>query len=116
MLNNSEKRRAKQILEYNNKSYKIQNEIKFPIVMLYYKVNNILADTEISDDIKINVLDTFLHNSSLNKYYIIYFIFTKQYNFFIDNTEQEVNSNGETVHYTHIKLNSYEEYKKIKRE
>jgi len=116
MLNNSEKRRAKQSLEYNNKTYKIQNEIQFPIVMLYYKVNNILADTDISDDIKINVLDTFLHNSSLNKYYIIYFIFTKQYNFFIDNDKDEINSNGETVHYTHIKLNSYEEYKKIKRE
>ena len=116
ILNNSEKRRASQRIEYTTHINMPENKIEFPIIMKHYKINNILDDISISDEIKINVLDTFLNNSSLNKYYIIYFIFTKQYNFFIDNAEQEVNSNGETVHYTHIKLNSYEEYKKIKRE
>jgi hypothetical protein len=59
------------------------------------KTRTILDDVEISDEDKIDILEKILDINSLDRTYILYYIFKKQGNYYIDNNE----------------YNSYEEYK-----
>ena len=116
ILINYENIRTLEVIEYNNNNLSMilrhkENNIK------YYTVKNILDDTTITNSIKINILNTLLDKNSLNKYYIIYFIFTKQYeyDYYIDDDDDDDDITTNELTQNTIKLNSYVEYKKIKR-
>ena len=106
-----ENKRAQKVIKDNNIKDNNINDIKHT-----KPFKNILDDTELSDDIKYNVLDNLLNTKSLNKYYIIYFIFAKQYDYYVlNNTNIPGQLDTTPSHLMYIKKNSYVEYKKIKR-